>query len=145
MNVSDAEDLDLVRVLFREYVTSIGVDLAFQGFEEELAQLPGDYTPPKGCLLVAGTLGCVAVHPYLDGAELKRLYVRPAGRGQGLGRALTEEAIRRARAAGHAVLRLDTLAHMGEALALYHSLGFRDVEPYRFNPLPGARYLALQL
>ena len=122
------------------------MDLCFQGFAEELATLPGSYTS----ILIAGeegeALGCVALRPHGDAdAEMKRLYVRPAGRGRGLGRRLAERAIEEARRAGSRRIVLDTLPQMKEAQALYRSLGFREIAPYYDNPISGARYLALSL
>jgi ribosomal protein S18 acetylase RimI-like enzyme len=144
--IADADDVELVRALFREYVGSLGVDLSFQGFEEELAALPGGYD----VLLVARrgdeTLGCVGVRPEeSDACEMKRLYVRPAAQGLGLGRALAAAAIERARSLGYARMRLDTLPGMDAAQALYRSLGFVEIEPYRHNPIAGSRFLELRL
>jgi ribosomal protein S18 acetylase RimI-like enzyme len=143
-------EMEQARALFREYADGLGVDLCFQGFEDELKTLPGKYAPPRGTLLLAlrngEPLGCVAVRP-LEGetAELKRLYVRPAARGLGLGRRLTEAAIAFARGAGYRAIRLDTLAQMQAAQRLYAELGFRPIEPYRDNPLAGTAYLELAL
>lgn len=139
-----------VRALIAEYQVSLGVDLEFQGFSAELAMLPGAYAPPRGALFLATLdgrpVGCVAVRPIDDrGCEMKRLYVRPAGRGHGLGRALAERAIAHARAAGFGRMLLDTLPTMGDAQALYGRLGFVDVPPYRDNPIAGTRFLALTL
>jgi ribosomal protein S18 acetylase RimI-like enzyme len=139
-----------VRVLFEEYAASLDVDLAYQQFESELATLPGEYAAPRGCLLLARDgarlLGCVGVRPS-DGAsaELKRLYVRPAARGLDLGRRLTGAAVAFARATGYASLRLDTLPTMTRAQALYRTLGFRDIEAYRFSPVAGTVFMELDL
>lgn len=145
-------DADVVRGLFREYIDSLAVDLAFQEVDAELAELPGKYARPGGEILIARApdgqaVGCVALRPAaVKGAcEMKRLYVRPAGRGQSLGRRLAEAIIARARAAGYRRMLLDTLAPMREAQALYASLGFRPIAPYYDNPLPDARYMALEL
>jgi len=143
-------DLAQVRALLREYEVELGVDLTFQGFEQELADLPGDYDPPRGALLVAevdGTVaGCVALRPLEgDACEMKRLYARPAFRGRGVGRALALAVIAEARRIGYARMRLDTLPVMAEAQALYGQLGFTDIPPYRENPVPGVRYLELTL
>jgi putative acetyltransferase len=148
--VRSAADLAAVRVLVAEYQVSLGVDLEFQGFSAELAGLPGAYAPPRGALFLAtidgAAVGCVALRPIDDRqCEMKRLYVRPAGRGVGLGRALAERAITRARAAGYRRMLLDTLPTMGDAQALYGRLGFVDVPPYRDNPIAGSRFLALDL
>jgi ribosomal protein S18 acetylase RimI-like enzyme len=143
-------DLPVVRQLFREYADGLGIDLGFQGFEAELADLPGKYSPPAGRLLVAwrGTeaVGCVALRPVDDrSCEMKRLYLRPQVRGERLGRRLAERVCDEARAAGYARICLDTIPSMEAAVALYTSLGFRPTEPYVFNPVPDARFLALTL
>jgi ribosomal protein S18 acetylase RimI-like enzyme len=143
-------EIESARSLFAEYASSLGVDLAFQEFEHELAELPSGYLPPAGALLLGffgiQAVGCVGVRP-LEGAvcELKRLYVRPSARGRALGRRLTEEAIAAARRLGYERMRLDTLPTMEAAFALYRELGFREIEPYRFNPVPGTRFLQLEL
>lgn len=142
--------LDDARALFRAYADSLGVDLGFQHFERELVGLPGDYVPPRGALLVAyvdgAPAGCVAVRPLEhDSCEMKRLYVQPAFRGTGLGRTLATAAIDAARRAGYTRMRLDTLPSMGEAIRLYAAMGFEEIAPYRFNPVPGARYLERRL
>lgn len=140
----------VVRTLLREYAASLGLDLCFQGFDRELAELPGEYASPLGQLLlgIAGTdvAGCVALRPIGDDVcEMKRLYVRPAWRGAGLGRRLVEAIIGEARRIGHRSMRLDTLPSMGTAIALYERLGFRPVAPYRYNPVEGAMFMELDL
>ena len=139
--------LEEVRALFLEYARELGFSLCFQGFDAELAELPGAYAPPRGALLLAGELGCVALRPLDAGtAEMKRLYVRPAARGQGLGLELAEAAIAEARALGYARMVLDTIAGaMDRAIAMYRALGFREIAPYYHNPIPGALYLELRL
>jgi ribosomal protein S18 acetylase RimI-like enzyme len=138
--------LETARDLFTEYQRDIGVDLCFQGFADELRTLPGAYAPPRGCLLIAsrtdlGPVGCVAVRPLAhDVAEMKRLYVRPAARGQGVGRRLAEEAIAAARSMGYGRMRLDTLDTMTPAITLYRVLGFTPIAPYTPTPLPGPLY-----
>ncbi len=152
MEITEARDgdLDAVRGLFRKYAAALGVDLGYQGFDRELAGLPGAYAPPAGRLLVArisgGLAGCVALRSLGGGlCEMKRLYVRPSARGQGVGRALAEEVIAAARDAGYERMRLDTLLQMTEAQPLYESLGFRDIEPYYDSPVAGTRFLELAL
>ena len=145
-----AADMATVRTLFREYADWLGIDLSFQGFEEELAGLPGDYAPPQGRLLLGeiggAPAGCIALRPLAPGiGEVKRLYLRPAFRGRGLGRRLAETVVADARAIGYRVLRLDTLQRLTEANALYASLGFRPIPPYYHNPNEGALYYELDL
>jgi putative acetyltransferase len=138
------------RALFLEYAEALGIDLCFQGFDAELAELPGSYARPTGRLLAAtldGELaGCIAMRPLSGGVcEMKRLYVRPAARGGGVGRALAGAVIAAAREEGYERMRLDTLPQMVEAQPLYESLGFREIEPYYESPVPGARFLELTL
>lgn len=139
-----------VRAIFQEYGASLAVDLAFQDFDAELAQLPGDYAAPRGTLLLAAVdgaiAGCCALRPldgcdYSNAAEMKRLYVRPAFRGLGLGRQLAEATLDAARLAGYACVLLDTLDEMESARALYAELGFEEIPPYYHNPVAGAHYL----
>jgi ribosomal protein S18 acetylase RimI-like enzyme len=145
-------DVDAARVLFREYRASLDIDLAFQGFEEELATLPGKYAWPKGALFLASgangeAIGCVGVRPFDRPAacELKRLYVRPAGRGRGTGRALAVDAIQFARAAGYREILLDSLPGMEAAIQMYRSLGFEAIPPYRNNTVSGLLYFGRRL
>jgi putative acetyltransferase len=139
------------RELFLEYAQSLGVNLCFQNFEKELAGLPGHYAPPQGRLLLAeydGQLaGCVALHQWEHGVcEMKRLYLRPSFRGKGLGRVIAETAIAEARNIGYQHMRLDTIEPiMKDAVEMYRKLGFREIAPYRPNPIPGAMYMELQL
>jgi ribosomal protein S18 acetylase RimI-like enzyme len=153
MQILDArpeEHLAIVRNLFREYASDIGVDLCFQGFEQELAELPGRYAPPDGRLLLAlengEPAGCVALRKIGDGVcEMKRLYVRPNFRRTGLGRKLAETVIGSARHIGYARMCLDTLDSMKPAIALYESLGFERTAPYCHNPIGNAVFMDLKL
>lgn len=170
------EALAFTAALFREYAASLSVDLAFQNFEKELADLPGEYAPPKGRLLLAmlgnpsdrvhakgyansstssassissascPPSGCIALRKMdATSCEMKRLYIRPEFRGRGIGRALAEAVIAAAREIGYQRMRLDTLPEMSRAQILYESLGFNEIPSYRFNPVPGTRFLELTL
>ena len=150
VGVAAPEAIATCRELFQEYQRALGVSLCFQGFDRELASLPGDYAPPQGRLylaLAAGKpAGCVALRPLFHrDAEMKRLYVRPALRGSGLGRILAVRVIEDARALGYESLKLDTLPQMKAAQRLYEDLGFRDTAPYNDNPVAGVRFMALDL
>ena len=146
-----AAQIAQVRELFLEYAQSLGFSLCFQNFDRELASLPGDYAPPEGRLLLAeyeGQLaGCVALHQLEPGiCEMKRLYLRPTVRGKGLGHALADHIITEARQIGYQRIRLDTVEPlMKDAVAMYRKLGFREIAPYRANPIAGALYMELQL
>jgi len=144
------EHVGLARALFREYAAAIGTDLEYQGFSAELAALPDPYVPPTGALLIAQVgnevAGCVGLRPIGDGVgEMKRLYVRPAYRKFGLGQQLVQVVIDAARRAGAHELRLDTLASMTSAQALYRRLGFAEIPPYNTAHLPGTRFYSLDL
>ncbi len=151
---SDHLQWDAVREIFQEYATALGIDLDFQGFDAELASLPGEYAPPRGALLLAlidgQVAGCCALRPldtadYPNAAEMKRLYVRKPFRRFGLGRQLAEAILDAARAGGYHSVLLDTLDDMEAARQLYAELGFQEVAPYYHNPLPGAHYLKVDL
>ncbi|MDM0046875.1 GNAT family N-acetyltransferase [Variovorax dokdonensis] len=176
VTAEDSVQIDAIRVIFREYADSLGIDLAFQDFEHELLNLPGEYAEPRGALLLAlidvvpgspapqpaptllqrkeghwsHVAACCALRPldaadYPNAAEMKRLYVRPAFRGRGLGRQLTEAVLDAARGVGYSCVLLDTFDDMEAARALYEDLGFVEVPPYYHNPLPGAHYLMCEL
>jgi ribosomal protein S18 acetylase RimI-like enzyme len=146
---STAADIAIARELFTEYQLNLGVDLCFQGFNEELASLPGDYASPTGRLLLASSddsvLGVVGLRSAGEDCEMKRLYVRPSGRGLGLGRLLATRLINEARLAGYRRVLLDTLPMMTQAQALYRSLGFTEIAAYCNNPIARTLYMALQL
>ncbi|RST52560.1 GNAT family N-acetyltransferase [Variovorax sp. MHTC-1] len=170
----ERQEIEATRAIFKDYAASLGIDLCFQNFDAELANLPGDYAEPRGALLLAlvdikdaaamadvpliqrpqGGLahvaGCCALRPldttdYPNAAEMKRLYVRPAFRGLGLGRQLAEAILDAARGAGYACVLLDTLDDMESARALYEDLGFEEVPPYYHNPIAGSHYLKVDL
>jgi ribosomal protein S18 acetylase RimI-like enzyme len=170
---AEPDELDAARSIFEDYAASLTIDLGFQNFEAELAALPGEYTEPRGALLLAlinaadtrvaakapllrrgrelaHVAGCCALRPldtadYPNAAEMKRLYVRPGFRGLGLGRQLTEAILDAARGAGYGCVLLDTLDDMEAARALYEDLGFAEVPPYYHNPVPGSHYLKVDL
>ena len=145
------EEIQEVRKLFEEYVAWLGINLCFQNFDKEVAELPGDYAPPNGRLTLAterdDVAGCVALRRIgEDVCEMKRLYVRPQFRGRGLGRTLTENLIHEARSIGYKRMRLDTLpGRMDRAIAMYRLLGFKNIEPYYNNPVEGAAFMELEL
>ncbi len=152
VQVARPAQVEEARRLFLEYAESLGFSLCFQSFDQELAGLPGDYAPPPGRLLLAydggRAVGCVALHASGgDGTcEMKRLYVQPAARGRGAGKALLDAVVAEARAIGYRRMRLDTVEpRMKAAVAMYRSYGFREIPPYRENPMPGTLYMELDL
>jgi ribosomal protein S18 acetylase RimI-like enzyme len=146
LQAETGKNLELARNIFKEYAASLDFDLDFQDFEEELSDLPGQYASPEGCLLVAmygdRPSGCIISHGI---CEMKRLYVKPQFRGLGIGRALAEAIIEEAREIKYARMRLDTVPSMEKARALYVSLGFKKIRPYRYNPIPGSEFMELSL
>jgi putative acetyltransferase len=148
---TDPQELPTIRALFQEYADSLGIDLGFQQFARELAELPGPYAPPSGCILLATDnsqpAGCVALKPLADGiCEMKRLYVRRQSRGGGLGRMLAERVIQEARELGYHRIRLDTIPSiMASAVSLYRDFGFETIPPYCENPFPDALFMELRL
>ena len=149
VQVETPQQIEEVRRLLREYEASLNVSLCFQGFEKELAELPGDYAAPRGRLLLGcdgnQPAGCVALRGLdAETCEMKRLYLRLEFRGQGAGRRLARAVIQEARTLGYKRMRLDTLAAMQEAKALYESLGFKRIEPYYHNPHPGTEFMELE-
>lgn len=154
VGATDTKQVQAARVLFVEYAQGLGVDLCFQNFDTEVAQLPGEYAEPGGALLLAfvdgQAAGCVALRAlpsvdYANACEMKRLYVRPAFRRLGLGRVLAVQLLNLATQAGYSCLLLDTLDDMEAAREMYVSLGFEEIPPYYFNPIPGAHYLKVDL
>jgi ribosomal protein S18 acetylase RimI-like enzyme len=150
VRASAPDEIATARELFKEYEASLGIELSFQNFAREVAELPGAYAPPSGRLFLATDgvdhVGCVALRRLADGiCEMKRLYVRPTARGSRLGRRLAETAIRTAREIGYTRMRLDTLPSMKEAFALYQTLGFREIPPYCDNPIVGTHFMELDL
>ena len=150
VEIQGKEYLAEIGYLFQEYADSLEIDLDFQGFAEELASLPGEYASPDGCLLLAlwqnQVAGCVALRQFSPGiCEMKRLYIKPQFRDLGIGRALCEAIIGKSRQIGYERMRLDTLPSMETARALYASLGFREIEPYRYNPIESAHFMELVL
>ncbi len=153
MRIQDAdtpEFVELVRALFREYESTLNVNLCFQGFENELTNLPGEYARPSGRLLIAfegdEAAGCGAFRKLEnDICEMKRLFVKPTHQGKAIGSALARALIQDAQAAGYARMRLDTMPTMQKAIALYRSLGFQEITAYRFNPVPGSLFFELLL
>ena len=146
-----SEQTETARELFREYQEWLGISLCFQNFDDEVANLPGDYRMPNGRLLIAikdgDVVGCIALRKLTDDAcEMKRLFLRPQFRGQGLGREMVQRIIDEAREIGYERMRLDTLPRwMDKAIALYEQFGFRDIPPYYDNPVAGARFMELIL
>src|SRR5690349_25065736 len=151
IQASSPTEVDQARELFREYEAWLNLDLCFQNFEKELLELPGTYALPAGRLLLAFAddelAGCVALRKLSDDVcEMKRLFLRPQFHGRGLGRDLAQRIIEEARVIGYQRLRLDTLSEqMGNAIGLYRALGFREIQPYYDNPVPGALFLELDL
>ncbi len=150
MKIQPADDMDKVREMFREYETEIGIDLCFQGFEEELKTLPGKYAPPKGIILFAceedELAGCAALRPLEEGVcEMKRLYVKPEMRGRGIGTALAKEIVAFAKNTGYKKMRVDTLDSMTTARAIYEGLGFKIIGGYYESPLENVSYMELDI
>ena len=150
IHVETKDQVSIIRELFIEYATSLGFSLCFQDFDKELAGLPGEYAPPDGCLLLAMddaiAIGCVALRKLDEGiCEVKRLYVKPSGRGKGIGKNLVDAVIKEAIKIGYTKMRLDTVPKMKEAITLYRKIGFKEIKPYRDNPIEGALYMELNL
>jgi putative acetyltransferase len=150
VTIEDSELVVRAKELIQEYASSLGLALSFQDFEQEIVTFPAQYSQPHGRLLVAQyedkIVGCVGLRDLGHGiCEMKRMYVQPSFRDKGLGRALAEAVINEARGIGYTHMRLDTIPSMETAIHLYMSLGFKDIDPYRLNPIEGARYLELKL
>jgi len=150
LRLAGPEDLESVRSLFVEYAAEIGIDLSFQGFEEELRDLPGKYRQPGGCIVLAfigeKTAGCAALRPLEKGlCEMKRLFVRDFAKGRGAGKALVRKIVEEAGERGYTFIRLDTLPSMARAQAIYRSLGFYDIDPYVYNPVAGSAFMEKKL
>ena len=150
IQAENEEHLQQIRELFTEYATTLNFDLCFQDFKRELEELPGEYMPPEGRLLLAlyngQVAGCIALRKLSEGiCEMKRLYVKPEFRRKGIGRALAVAIIQEAQKQGYEYMRLDTVPSMKEAIALYRSLGFKRIPPYRYNPIEGAMFMELSL
>jgi len=150
VKATSPEEIEKAREIFLQYARSLDFDLSFQGFNSELAGLPGDYAPPGGCLLLAvengETMGCVALRKLEDGiCEMKRLFLDPEKRGKGIGRLLAEGVIREAKRRGYNRMRLDTVPSMVSAIRLYRSLGFKENPAYCHNPVPGTKFFELHL
>lgn len=148
--VDGGDMLGGIKQLFIEYAQSLGIDLAFQGFDKELESLPGKYASPDGVLILASVegkaAGCIALRKLSEEiCEMKRLYVRDAYRGLGIGKQLIELLIKEAESLNYRYIRLDTLPAMKDAQRLYLSYGFYDIEPYVYNPIEGARFMELKL
>ena len=146
----DEQSISEIKDIFIEYRKDLGLDLSFQDFQDELEELPGEYSPAEGAILLARdedkTVGCVALRKIDETTcEMKRLYVKPEYRGEGLGRKLSKSIIEKARDKGYEKMKLDTLTTLKEANELYRSLGFEECEPYRYNPLEDALYMELEL
>ena len=148
---SNDDHIRSARGLFEEYAAGVGISLCFQNFDRELANLPGDYAPPDGRLLLAAEedqlAGCIALRKLEPGVcEMKRLFLRPSHRGKGLGRVLVESIIDEARKLGYTHMRLDTLpGRMDQAIALYRSVGFVEIAPYYQNPVEDVKFMELKL
>lgn len=150
LEATTPSQLAQAKALIEAYVAEIGVDLRFQGYEEEIARFPGEFSPPSGAVLLAtegsAAMGVVTLRRFADAvAEMKRLYVRPEARGRGLGRTLAKAVVAKAAVLGYRRIRLDTLPTMVAAIRTYRSLGFTEIPAYRYNPVVGARYLELEL